>query len=95
MTGDILDRAKPFLVECPICDYGIGKPCVCPEGDYRPVMLELVREIEWLRAGHPDPTLQHVSTCAPGRAEAPQPGLHGQLLGMLELDERLDDEGIQ
>ncbi len=37
-----------WLQVCGSCDVGIGE-CTHPEGDYRPVMLELVREVERLR----------------------------------------------
>ena len=44
--------AEEFLQECGICDYGIGSPCRCAVRDFRPVMLELIREVEQLRADH-------------------------------------------
>lgn len=50
MTDDILDRAEPFLNQCGSCDAGLPMSCTCPSGDYRPVMLDLVREVERLRA---------------------------------------------
>jgi hypothetical protein len=49
MTDDLLKRAEPFLNVCGSCDIGMGS-CTCPAGDYRPVMLDLVREVERLRA---------------------------------------------
>nr|WP_221374363.1 hypothetical protein [Actinoplanes polyasparticus] len=49
MTDDLLKRADPFLNVCGSCDIGMGS-CTCPTGDYRPVMLELYREVERLRA---------------------------------------------
>jgi hypothetical protein len=54
MTEDILDPALPFLNQCGSCDAGLPMNCTCPEGDYRPVMLDLVREVERLRAGTQD-----------------------------------------
>lgn len=50
MTDDLLKRAEPFLNQCASCDYGLPTSCTCPDGDYRPVMLDLVREAERLRA---------------------------------------------
>lgn len=50
MTDDLLTRAAPFLNICGSCDYGMPVSCTCPDGDYRPVMLDLVREVERLRA---------------------------------------------
>jgi hypothetical protein len=50
MTEDILSRAEPFLNPCGSCDAGMPMSCTCPTGDYRPVMLDLVREVERLRA---------------------------------------------
>lgn len=50
MTDDILDRAAPFLNVCGSCDAGLLNACTCPTGDYRTVMLHLVREVERLRA---------------------------------------------
>lgn len=50
MTGDeIIKRAAPFLNQCGSCDAGLLMSCTCPQEDYRPVMLELVREVEQLR----------------------------------------------
>jgi hypothetical protein len=44
-----LDAVKSkWLMICGSCDAGIGE-CNHPSDDYRPVMLELVREIERLR----------------------------------------------
>jgi hypothetical protein len=50
MTEDVLVQAAPFLELCGSCDAGLPMNCTCPSEDYRPVMLELVREIERLRA---------------------------------------------
>lgn len=50
MSDDVLARAQPFLNQCPSCDAGLPSGCTCPQGDYRPVMLDLVREVERLRA---------------------------------------------
>lgn len=47
---DVLTRAAPFLNVCGSCDAGLPMSCTCPTGDYRPVMLDLVREVEALRA---------------------------------------------
>lgn len=47
---DPIQRAEPFLNQCPSCDAGLPAACNCPSGDYRPVMLDLVREVEKLRA---------------------------------------------
>jgi Holliday junction resolvase RusA-like endonuclease len=45
-----LDAIKErWLNVCGACDAGIGE-CSHPDADYRPVMLELVRELEGLRA---------------------------------------------
>jgi hypothetical protein len=46
---DVIERAKPFLQQCASCDYGLPMSCTCPAKDFRPVMLELVREVERLR----------------------------------------------
>lgn len=50
MTDDLLKRAEPFLNVCGACDLGMPTLCNCPTGDSRPVMLDLVREVERLRA---------------------------------------------
>ena len=42
----LLARANTFLAECGWCDYGLPMKCACPPGDYRSVILDLVREIE-------------------------------------------------
>ncbi|MEU4558597.1 hypothetical protein AB0F72_09405 [Actinoplanes sp. NPDC023936] len=39
-----------FLPVCGPCDLGVPAKCVCSQRDHRPVMLQLVREIERLRA---------------------------------------------
>lgn len=49
MTDDLLKRAEPFLNQCGSCDAGLLASCTCPQTDYRPVMLDLVREVERLR----------------------------------------------
>jgi hypothetical protein len=49
-NGDVLERAQPWLELCWACDAGLLKACTCPTGDYRVIMLELVREVESLRA---------------------------------------------
>lgn len=49
MTDDVLTRAEPWLTQCGPCDFGIHTRCTCPLGDYRPVMLALVEEIQRLR----------------------------------------------
>lgn len=54
MTDDLLKRADLFLNQCGSCDYGVLVPCTCPKPDYRPVMLDLVREVERLRAAMSD-----------------------------------------
>ena len=48
--ADILERAAPFLTRCASCDAGLLATCTCTQADHRPVMLELVREVERLRA---------------------------------------------
>jgi hypothetical protein len=49
LTDDVLDRAAPFLNQCPSCDAGLLNACTCPQVDFRPVMLDLVHEVERLR----------------------------------------------
>lgn len=49
MTEDIVQVAEPWLQLCACCDLGFPSNCTCPMGDYRNVMLALVREIERLR----------------------------------------------
>lgn len=46
-----LDEIKSvWLQQCGSCDYGLGYSCTCPAGDYRPVVMNLVDEVEALRA---------------------------------------------
>lgn len=54
MTDDLLARAAPFLNVCGSCDAGLPTSCTYPKGDFRPVMLDLVREVERLRAATPE-----------------------------------------
>ena len=49
MTDDLLKRAEPLLNQCGTCDLGLPYACNCPTGDFRPVMSDLVREVERLR----------------------------------------------
>jgi hypothetical protein len=46
---DLIERARPFLQQCGSCDAGLPMACTCPSGDYRPVMADLVAEVERLR----------------------------------------------
>jgi hypothetical protein len=39
-----------FLQQCGPCDYALDGACNCPKRDYRSTMLDLVREVERLRA---------------------------------------------
>lgn len=41
---------EKWLRQCPSCDAGLLNGCTCPQDDYRPVILSLVREVERLRA---------------------------------------------
>ncbi|BAL87361.1 hypothetical protein AMIS_21410 [Actinoplanes missouriensis 431] len=50
MSLDLNAISAEFLTVCCSCDLGVPSACVCTERDYRPVMLELVQEIERLRA---------------------------------------------
>ena len=45
---DLQALKDKWLGICGACDAGIGG-CSHPDGDYRPVMLKLVREVERLR----------------------------------------------
>lgn len=48
---DVVDRARPFMLQCGPCDYGLPEyGCNCPEGDFRPIVSDLVTEVERLRA---------------------------------------------
>jgi hypothetical protein len=49
MTDGILKRGEALLKQCGTCDLGLPYACNCPTGDFRPVMSELVREVERLR----------------------------------------------
>jgi hypothetical protein len=62
MTDDLLKRAEPFLGQCPTCDAGLPTSCTC-RVNYRPVMLDLVREVERLRAVLEE--IRHLHTDSP------------------------------
>lgn len=47
---ELLDRADLWLQICPACDAGMAMSCVCPPGDPRNLILDLVHEIERLTA---------------------------------------------
>lgn len=46
MTVDLDAIRNTWLSQCGPCEAGIPGSCTCPEGDYRTVLLDLVREIE-------------------------------------------------
>lgn len=49
--SDILKRAEPFMSQCGPCDFGLVEMgCACPDGDFRPIIADLCREVERLRA---------------------------------------------
>jgi hypothetical protein len=48
-VNDILADADAWLTQCPSCDGGLPKACVCPPGDPRAMILKLVYEIQRLR----------------------------------------------
>jgi len=51
MTDDVLIKAAPFMTQCGPCDFGLVEyGCQCPTEDFRPVVAELCREVERLRA---------------------------------------------
>lgn len=51
---DLAAISEEFLTQCGSCDAGIPTACTCSKRDHRPVMLDLVREVEQLReeSGH-------------------------------------------
>jgi hypothetical protein len=49
MALDLEAIGAEFLNQCPPCDHGLLKPCTCASRDYRPTMLDLVREVTRLR----------------------------------------------
>lgn len=50
MSIDLEAIRTEFLNLCGSCDAGIPSKCTCSDRDFRPVMLELVREVERLHA---------------------------------------------
>lgn len=49
-VDEVLAQAEPWLENCPSCDSGLPKQCICPAGnDYRNVMLAMAYEIARLR----------------------------------------------
>lgn len=48
---DVVKRAAPFMATCGPCDFGLAEfGCACPEGDFRPIVADLVAEVERLRS---------------------------------------------
>jgi hypothetical protein len=45
-TLDLEGISAEFLTQCGSCDAGLPTSCTCPKRDFRPTMLELVREVE-------------------------------------------------
>ncbi len=50
MTVDLEAISAEFLKQCGYCDAGVSFTCTCSGRDFRPTMLELVREVKDLRA---------------------------------------------
>ena len=46
MTVDLAAISEEFLTQCGSCDAGLLTDCSCAKRDFRPTMLELVREVE-------------------------------------------------
>lgn len=47
---DVVQRAQPFMAQCGPCDFGLADfGCACPTGDFRPIVADLVAEMERLR----------------------------------------------
>lgn len=77
-ADDIIKRAERFLNQCGSCDAGLPMGCTCPRDDYRPVMLELVREVERLRASYAEiPPLGEVARRAYAQGASDQRALTG------------------
>lgn len=68
MKIDLKAIQEKWLRQCGACDAGLPMSCVCPEEDYRPTMLELVREVERLRKVIPD--REHIATIPGSRIAA-------------------------
>jgi len=66
MTVDLKAIGDEFLNQCGPCDFGLPASCTCSKRDYRPAMLELVREVERLRAVMVDVALRQEKRAADG-----------------------------
>jgi len=50
LERDLLTRASRFMAQCGPCDFGLAEfGCSHPDEDYRPVVADLVTEVERLR----------------------------------------------
>lgn len=47
-VSDLIERAEKLLMQCGIHDYGLAGACTCSP-DHRPIVIELIREIQRLR----------------------------------------------
>lgn len=74
---------EKWLQQCAACDAGLPMACSHPCEDYRPVILELVREVERLRAPVPpgvEPPRLGRSACPYYSASALNPPTHAALV---------------
>jgi hypothetical protein len=72
---DILARAEPFLNQCGSCAADLPAACTRTAADFRPVMLDLVREVERLRAelDRRERNRIHINHAEPERVIIPVP----------------------
>jgi hypothetical protein len=60
---ELITKAKAFLVQCGSCDAGLATACVCPPGDPRSVISELVEALSRVVG---DDLPRHTAGCVAG-----------------------------
>lgn len=50
-TAELISKAETYLIQCGSCDAGLSMSCVCPPGDPRAIISELVAALN----GAPQP----------------------------------------
>lgn len=49
-SSELITKAETYLVQCGSCDAGLPMACVCPPGDPRAVISELIARLRAARA---------------------------------------------
>lgn len=66
-NSELIAKAEALLVQCGSCDTGLPMACVCPPGDPRAVISELLEALKQAAGGDGTPRLGgHTAGCVAG-----------------------------